>query len=164
MTICVHSVHWSKAEDDMTWMKQTKIKIALSSGVQALWRLIVAVEACLSWNETFIMSRTLPKLNYRPTHTQQRKVLLRHKYPNCDAVSDTLGCRSWVSPNDCDIPAQAAALPPISEPMSQILTQERNDRVDCVDCRMGLAIMWWQSWRYVPRTLWCIVTLIVCQQ
>jgi len=43
--------------------------------------------------------------------------------------------------NDYDLPTQAAALPQTSDAMSRILTPELNDRVDCVDCGMGLAIM-----------------------
>jgi hypothetical protein len=58
----VHSVHWLKAEENMIRMKQTKIHSALWSGEHALRRLIVAVETCLVWDETFTMSCSLPKL------------------------------------------------------------------------------------------------------
>jgi hypothetical protein len=100
--------------------------------------------------------------NHRPGHTQQRKVQLHHEYPSRVSDSDALGCRSEVCPNAYDIPPQAAALPRISEPMSHILTPELNNRVDCVDCGMGLAIMQW--WWYVPRTLRCTWTLSIRQQ
>jgi len=102
--------------------------------------------------------------DHRPGHTQQCKVQLHHKYTSRVVVSETLGCRSEVCLNNYDIAAQAAALPQISEPMSHILTQKLNNRVDCVDCRMWLAIIQGQSWRYVPSTLQCTRTLSICQQ
>jgi len=86
------------------------------------------------------MSRSLPKLNHRPGHTQQRKVQLRHEYPSRVPLSNALGWQSEVRPNEYDSPAHAAPLPPLSEPMSHILTEELNNRVDCVDCGFGLAI------------------------
>jgi len=102
--------------------------------------------------------------NHRPGHAQQGKVQLRHDYPSRVSVSDALGCLSEVCPNNYDVPTQAAALPQICDPMSHIPTQKLNDRVDCVDCGMGLAIMQWQSWRYVRRTLRCTWTMSICQQ
>jgi len=68
-------------------------------------------------------------------------VQLRHEYPSGVSVSDNLGSQSEVCPNDYNIPEKAAAMPQIREPMSHILTQELDYRVDCVDCAMGLAIM-----------------------
>jgi hypothetical protein len=43
-------------------MQQTKIKSALGSGEHVLRRLIVVVEAYLTWDETVTMSRSLTKL------------------------------------------------------------------------------------------------------
>jgi hypothetical protein len=102
--------------------------------------------------------------NHRPGHTQQRKVQLCHEYPSRGSVSDTLGCRSEVCPNNYDIPAWAAALPQIHERMSHILTPQLNNLVDRVDCAMRLAIMQWQALWYVPRTLQCTWTLRIRQQ
>ena len=141
MTICVHNVHWLKAKENMMRKKRTKIWSALWSGVHACRRLIVAFEACPSWNETFMMSHGLPELNHRPGHTQQRKVQLHQEHLICVSFSDALGCRSEMCPNDYDRAAQATPLPPISEPMSRILTQELNNLVDSVDYGMRLAIM-----------------------
>jgi len=146
MTICVHSVHWFKAEENLMRMKQTKIESALWSGVHALQRLIVAVEACLSWKDTLTMSGSLPKLasyksknviqdwiadpncagnlKHRPGHMQPRNLQRSHEYPS--RVSDSLGCGSVVCPNDYDIPAQAASSPQIQELISPILTQALN--------------------------------------
>ena len=87
------------------------------------------------------MSHSLPKVNHRPGHTQQPKVQVRHKYSSGVLVTDALVCKSEVFLDDYDIPAQAAALPRISETIYHILTQELNHRVDCVDCGMRLAIM-----------------------
>jgi len=61
-SVCTASTD-SKPKKTFMRMKQTKIKRALWSGEHALRRLIVAVEACLTWNETFIMSCSLPKLS-----------------------------------------------------------------------------------------------------
>ena len=105
-----------------------------------LWRRIVAVEVCINRNETFILNPSLPKLNRRPGHTQQRKVQLRHEYPSHVSGSDTLECRSAVFLNNDGNPAQAVALPRISELISHIVSCELINRVDCVDCRMGLEI------------------------
>jgi len=102
--------------------------------------------------------------NHIPGHTQQRKAQLHREYPSHISVSDTLGWQSEVCPNYYDISAEAVALPWISKPLSDILSQELNDHVDCVDCKMGLAFMQWWSRRYVPRTLQCTWTLIICQQ
>jgi len=188
MTICVHSVHWFKVEEKVVRITQTKIYRALWIGEHALRRRTVAFEECLTWNETFTMSCKLANVdlieiqerhsgldctsrlclnfnhwaNHRPGHLQQPKVQLYHQYPSHSSDSDALGCRSEVCPNDYDIPPQAAALPWISEPMFHILTLELNNRVDSVDCGMGLAIM--QSWWYVPGTLRCTWTLSISQQ
>jgi len=106
-----------------------------------LRRLIVAVEACPSWNEKFILSHSLPMFNHRPGHTQRQKVQSRHEYPSRISVSDALGCRYEMCLNDNDIPAQAVALPRTSERMSHILTLELNSCIDsCVDSGMELAI------------------------
>jgi hypothetical protein len=102
--------------------------------------------------------------NHRPGHTQQQKVQVRHEYSRCVSISDAMEYRSEVCPNSYDIPAQAAALPRNSEPMSHILTPELNHCVNCVDCGMGLAIMQWQSWRYVPRRLQCAWPSSIRQQ
>jgi len=102
--------------------------------------------------------------NHRPQHNQQQKVQRRHEYPSRVSVSNALGCWTEVCPNDYDIPAQAAALPRISELMSHILTPEHNTRVQSVHCGMGLAIMQWQSWRYVPSTLRCTWLLNIRHQ
>jgi len=103
--------------------------------------------------------------NHRPGHTQQqRKAELHHEYPSCVTVSNTLGYRSEVCPNNSVNPAQPVPWPRIRDPVPHILTQDLSNRVDCVDCWMGLAIMQWRSWWYVFRTIWCIWTLIICQQ
>jgi len=102
--------------------------------------------------------------DHSPGHAQGWKVQHWQEYLSCVSVSDALGCRSKVCPNDYDMLAQAAALPWTCEPLSHTLTQEFNHCVDWVDCGMGFSIMEWRSWRYVPRTLRFISTVIIWQQ
>jgi len=102
--------------------------------------------------------------NHTPGHTQQQKEQHCHEYLSRVSVSDVLQCKSEVYQNDYNLPVQAVALLRISELMTHKLTQELNNRIDCVTCSMGLAIMQWWRWRYVPRTLWCIWDEIMRQQ
>jgi len=64
--------------------------------------------------------------NHRPGKPQQWKLHLCKKYPSRVPASDSPGCRSEVCQNVNDRPANAAALPRISEPMSYILTEVLN--------------------------------------
>ena len=122
--------------------------------------LIEIPECCsaLDWRSPLYLN-----FNERPGHIQHQKLQLSYEYPSHVSVSDILKCRSEVYPNNHDIPAQAAGLPWISEHMCPSVIQKLNNRVECVDCRTGLAILQSRSWRYLPRTLWCTWTWIKCQ-
>jgi len=54
------------------------------------------------------------------------KAALEPRIPEPCLSLDSLGCGSEVSQHFNDMPAKAAALPPISQPMSHILTQVLN--------------------------------------
>jgi hypothetical protein len=123
---------------------------------------LIEIQACHAGLDC--RSQLCLNINHRPEHTQQSKAQLHHEYPSSGLASDALGCPFEMCPNDYDIPAQGAALPPLCEPKSYILTLGLNCRVDCVDCWMELAITQWRSWQYMPRTLLGTQTLIVCQQ
>jgi len=73
-------------------------------------------------------------------------------------------CWCEVFPNQSDINKQAVALPLLSEPMSHTLTQELNNCLHCVDCRMELMIIQWRLRSYVPRTLRCTSTITTYPQ
>jgi len=69
----------------------------------------VALEACLGWNDNI----------HNDSQLEPRK-------PEPCLSFQLSGCRSEVCQNFNDMPAKAAALPRISEPMSHILTQVLN--------------------------------------
>jgi len=126
MTICVHSVHWFKAEENMITMKQYQ-----NEKCTMKWGTCASEAYCRSWGapdlEWDIHNQLQPakvdlieiqqchsgldcrsmlclNFNHRPGNTQQQKVQLRHEYASRDSVSSTPGCRSNALPNDRDIP------------------------------------------------------------
>ena len=144
---CTASTDSKSKKSRWEWSK-LKSKVHCGLGYMRIGGLFVALEAYLSQNDISIMSRSLSKLplkiskkltldwigkfqlclnfNLRPGHTQQRKLQLSQEYTSRVSASDSLGCRSKVRPNFNEMPAKAETLPPISEPVSHILTQELN--------------------------------------
>jgi len=148
MIICVHCIHWFKVKEHMMRMKETKIYSALQTGIHALWWRICHFWGVpgLKWNihnESQLVKvgfiqiqehhsgldgrfQFLQNINQRPGNVLQGKLHLSHEYLSHVSVSDTLPCGSWVCPNFNDMPGTAATLLPISEPMSDILTEVLN--------------------------------------
>jgi len=143
--VCTMSMN---SKSKKTWWEWPKLKVHYLLQVHALQWLI-----CRSWGmheiETYIhndlqlvlvgfihiqeahseqdwRSQLCMIFNHRPEKPWQQKLHLSLEYPNRVSASDSLGCGSEVCQNLNNIPAQAATLPQISEPMSHILTQVLN--------------------------------------
>ena len=148
MTICVHCVHWFKVEENMMEIEQTNIYCAFQSGIHALrWcichsRGIPGPEWSIHTASQLIKvgliqiqerhsgldcrSQLCQQINHRPANTWERKLQLCHEYLSRVTVSYTVGCGSGMCPNIDDMPANAATLLRISEPVSHILRQVHN--------------------------------------
>jgi hypothetical protein len=72
LTVCVDSVHWFKAKENMMRIQRTETISVLGCRVHVLRRCIIAVVAFLTWNETFIMSHNLAKVG----HIEMQTVIL----------------------------------------------------------------------------------------
>jgi len=147
-SVCTGSTN---SKSKKTWWEWSKLKCTKCTTYCKDMRfgsLFVALEACLSWNDNIDNHSQLVKVgfihmqeahsgqdwrsqlwmifNHRPGNPRQWKRHLSQEYLSHISTSNSLGCGSEVCQNFNDMPAKAADLPWISEPMSHILTQVLN--------------------------------------
>jgi hypothetical protein len=143
-----------------------------------LRRLIVTVVACLTRNETFTISRSLPKLTWLKSqnlildwiadlicawNSIIRQIIGQDisSSKRCSLATNTRAKSQ--SPILWDADQRCAWTPMIFlhklQRCHRCVSPCLSNRADCFGYGTGLAIMQWQSWRYVPRTLLCTWTL-----
>jgi hypothetical protein len=121
----------------------------------------ITIEECCSGLDS--RSQLPLNFNHRPGNMQQWILHRGYDYQSCVSVANSLECRSEVYQSEFDVPAQAATLSGIGEPMPHILTQERNHCVNWIDCGIGFAVPQCWSWWPGPRTHRWTWTCDICQ-
>ena len=141
----------TNSKSKKTWWEWSKLKYTMCTTYCKYMRFggtFVALEVCLGWNDNIHNDSQLVKVgfipiqeahsgqdwrsqlwmifNHRLEKPWQWKRDLSQEYLSRVSASNSLGWGSEVCQNLNDMPAKAAALPRISEPMSHILTQVLN--------------------------------------
>jgi len=135
----------SMSKKNMMIMKKSELQSALQTGIHALQRRIccsrgVPGPILYIHNESQLVkagfiqiqephsgldgrSQLCQNITQQPGNTRQQKLQRRHEYLCHVTVSYTLRCRSEMCPKINNMPATAATLLRMSQPMSHILTE-----------------------------------------